>query len=649
VGAHGSSRRAEAPRDLNFDRASVARVVPLVPAWRVDKSFDYSIPEKLAGVVVEGSLVAVRFGNRNVRGVVVELTETVEPADAELEPIQRVVLRDPVAPPPMVALYEWLALRYCVPRGRAFTRAQPPRVRVKVEEPVTGAVRVGDDVLRRYPSSSLIDAIRTGRGGTFCLRTLPGEDRGALYAELCGIASHRGSSIVVVPEIALGSIVLDSLESRLGDVLRLDSSRPDGERSANWMRLARGHRFGAGGRAAVLGPSARLALVIVDECHEPSLKEDRAPRYDARRVAIERARLAGAACILGGATPPIDLAFKTGVELVEPGRAAERERRPVVEVVDRPQDGSVGRALHARIREVLRGGGSVALLVPRRGFAPTLWCGSCRRSLRCPRCEAGLSFDRSPHRVRCGRCGFEAGPPDVCPSCGAADFRYLGAGSERLAEQLNKAFPVARVTRVDPDSGPAPTSEERGPSIYVTTWYGTKPSIRPRASLVGVLDADALLRRPDFRAGENGYQALAAMAEWAGPATEGGRLIVQTSDPTHHAVQAISRADYRFFADRELEMRRELGYPPFSELVKATSAGAAAADVMTDVAETARSAGGRVLGPVPVRVERTGPGAREGLQVLVKCPDAGRVAMGLRGILPLVPRGTILRVDVDPI
>ncbi|MEA2435035.1 MAG: hypothetical protein QOG54_2492 [Actinomycetota bacterium] len=581
-----------------------------------------------------------------MRGLVVEIVDSVD--GAELEPISRLVLPEPVAPPPMVQLFEWLAIRYCVPRGRAFGRSQPPRVRVKVTEPNADPIDVGQIALKRYPGEALQDALLNGKSGLWCLRTLPGEDRGSIYAELCALASHSGSSIVVVPEIVLGSIALDSLEKRLPDVLRLDSTLPEGERSNNLMQLARGHRFGAGGRAAVLAPSPRLSLVVVDECHEPSLKEDRAPRYDARRVAMERGRAGAASCVLAGATPPIEFAFAPGVALIEPDRGAERERRPIVEIVEPPDDGGLARALHARVRDELRAGGSVAILTPRRGFARTLWCGSCRRSLRCPRCEAGLSFDRSPRRVRCGRCGFAAAPPDVCPSCGASDFRFLGAGSDRLADQLARSFPTANVARVDPDSGPARSSQD-GPSIYVTTWFGTKPSIRPLASLVGVLDADALLRRPDFRAAENGYQALAAMAEWAGPASEGGRLVVQTSEPSHHSVQAISRGDYRFFADRELEFRRELGYPPFSELVKASAAGPDAAAVIDEVSGVVRAAGGRVLGPVPVRLDGSGPVPREGLQVLVKCPDADDVATGLRSILPRVPRGTILRVDVDPV
>jgi primosomal protein N' (replication factor Y) len=629
---------------MDPDRGVIARVVPFVPAGRVDMTFDYAVPIKLRDAIAVGSLVAVRFGNRNVRGIVAGLrTASDEEVDA-IDPIQRAVIPYPVAPGRLAELYEWLAIRYCVPRGRAYARAQPPRVRVKATEPALGVVTLDQKRLGRYPAGDLIEAARAGKPGVWCLRTLPGEDRGAVYAELCALASEAGQSVVVVPEVAGGSLVIDSLQALLGDVARVDSELPDMERSSNWMRIARGHRFAAGGRGAALAP-ADPALIIVDDCHDPSLKEDRAPRYDARKVAIQRGD--AATCIFGGATPPIELAFAPGTRLIEPDRGAERERRPIVELVQPPDDGGISRALHARVRDELRSGGSVALLVARRGFARTLWCGNCRRSLRCPRCEAGLSFDRAPRRVRCGRCGYEDSPPDSCPSCGASEFRFLGAGSDRLAEQIAKSFPSASVTRVDPDSAPAPAPVGSGPSIYVTTWIGTKPNIRPDVTLVGVLDADALLRRPDFRAAESGYQALAAMSEWAGPSSEGGRLVVQTAEPSHHAVQAIARADFRYFADRELELRRELGYPPFSELIKATAMGDAAGSVLSEVGAAARAAGARVLGPVPVRMNSDQ--GREGLQVLVKCPDALAVAEGLRGILPRVPRGTILRVDVDPV
>ena len=258
-----------------------------------------------------------------------------------------------------------------------------------------------------------------------------------------------------------------------------------------------------------------------------------------------------------------------------------------------------------------------------------------------------MFFDRTTKegtRVRCARCTFSARAPATCPTCGSTDWRYLGAGSERLAEQVGRAFPRASVGRMDPDVLAAEGRERNEePDIYVTTWIGTKPALRPEVALVGVLDADALIRRPDFRAAESAYQALAAMSEWTGPATEGGRLLVQCSEPAHHAVQAVVRADHDYFVERELELRRDLSYPPFADLVKVTASGDRSRDLIARAAEASREAGGRVLGPIDV-LQAGGSEARE---ILVKCEDATVVSEALREILASVPGGD-LKVDVDP-
>jgi primosomal protein N' (replication factor Y) len=357
-------------------------------------------------------------------------------------------------------------------------------------------------------------------------------------------------------------------------------------------------------------------------------------------------------CVLVSPTPSLEHGQRAATGewgSVEPARADKRAARPVVELVDTPDDRALSPQLHERIATTLRGGGRVALLTMRRGFARALWCAACRRSLHCPRCEAGLAFDRSPRRVRCPRCAFTADPPAACPSCGGMEWRFLGAGTDRLEEQLGKSFPRARVARMDPDvlaaGDPDPSSRGGGAGIYVTTWVGTKPALRPDVSLVGVLDADALLRRPDWRAAEDGYQALAAMAEWAGPASAGGRLVLQTKEPAHHAIQAVARGDYYFFLRRELEARRELGYPPFNELVKLTARGPQAKELIDEANAVCRAAGARVLGPIPVR---SPGGGDEELQTLVKCRDALAVTPGLRGILARAAAGSRLRVDVDP-
>ena len=367
---------------------------------------------------------------------------------------------------------------------------------------------------------------------------------------------------------------------------------------------------------------------------------------------MERARLQDAICVLISAAPTVEAgaaALAGTIGSVTPPREATRAARPIVEVVDVPHDRSLSHELHERVRDTLRAGGRVGLLAPARGYARALWCASCRRSLRCPRCEAGMAFDRSEGRVRCPRCGLVIAPPSTCPSCDATEWRYMGAGSERLAEQVALAFPEATVARVDPGSigepGSAGTDAARVADIYVTTWIGTKEVLRPDVQLVGVLNADALVRRPDFRAAESAYQALVEMAEWAGPARDGGRLLVQTSEPAHHSIQALARGDYGFFLERELPLREELGYPPFSELVRATATGPDADELIRRVADACRG-DARLLGPMAGRVDgRRNPASRE---LLAKCRDALVVAERLRDILASVSPGNRLTIDVDP-
>jgi primosomal protein N' len=676
------------PPDPNAPPVFIAAVVPLVPVWRVDRPFDYRVRDSAA--VAVGSLVRIPFGGRNVRGVVVGMRRAV--AERALADLGSLVVEPPLCPPPLERLFEWLAQRYCAPRGVAFARAVPARVRVDggAAEALAGGPQPRR-ALRYRGGRDLVADIVSGRARTWSLQTLPGEDRGELICELVAAAGRaQGTALVAVPEVRFGSETLAALARWWPRLARVDAATSEPARSEAWLALAHGHGLGAGGRSAVLAPAPRLRLLVVDEEHAPFYKEDRTPRYDARRAALERARLQGAVCVLVSPTPSLEAAHagRLGrLRAADPERGAQREARPLVEVLPRPRGHPLSGALGRRVSDAVRAGRRVALLAPARGCARTLWCEACRRSLRCPRCETGVAFDLRPGgaagpqarrpRVRCPRCGYVAPPPEACPSCGASQWRYLGAGSERLVEQVRKAWPRAAVARADPDVLATERASEP-PDIYVTTWIGTKEALRPDVSLVGVLDADALIRRPEWWAAEAAYHALAEMAAWAGPAARGGRLVVHCSDPAHHAVQAVVRADHRFFVERELSQRAELAYPPFSELVRATAAGPGAAELLARVASECRGAGATVLGPVPsppggrragrARPDRTTDAGRArpdrrtdagwaraepdrqgpGLELLAKCTDAAAVAPRLRVILRDAPAGTRLSIDVDP-
>jgi primosomal protein N' len=637
------------------DLALIASVAPLVPAWSVDRAFDYLVPGVLAASLAVGSLVRVPFGARRVRGLVLELRREV--AGPGLQEILSSPLKAPVAPSPMPGLYEWLARRYAVPRARAFERAVPPRVRLEVQAGEALAERDGSGLVGGYRGGrELLAALGAGASGAWCLRALPTHSRSQIIGDLLSAASRRqGAALVAVPEVLHGARVLEELRGLFPSLVRVDSSTPELERAEGWMRMAGGHGLAGGGRAVVFAPAPRLSLIVLDEEHESVFKEDRSPRYDARRVALERSRLQGAICVFISATPSVErggAAAMDQIGSVAPERDAERAVRPLVEVLPPPPGGGIGPELHARMRDVLRDGRSVALLAPATGYSRAIWCADCRRSLRCARCEAGLVFEQEQRRVRCRRCSFAGDVPVACPSCGGSELRHIGRGAERYAEQLAKSFPRVPLVHMDRVAAAGGPRDWSGHGIYVTTWFGTKPELRPEVSLVGVLDADALTRRVDFRAAEHAYQALAELSAWAGPASRGGRLVIQTEDPNHHATQAVVRADYGFFLTRELEFRRELSYPPFTELIKLSARGPAGGDLLDEAIARAREKGAKILGPIEAPFPSGGRDQRgktePGFQALLKCLSAQTVAEGLRDILPRVPRGTRLRVDVDP-
>jgi primosomal protein N' len=649
VGTHRPGRRPEAAL-LGLtapDATLIASVVPLVPVWRVDRTFDYLVPNELKETVRIGSVVRARFGGRNVRAVVVDL-QTGSPTK-QLNEIGKAVA-PLIVPASLINLLRWIARRYVAPAGKVFARVVPPRVRISVPEPVPLKGGEGQSLVAGYDAGNdLIQAIESGRGGAWCLECLPGEDRGRLIAELVHAAgrAQRGAALVCVPEVRYGSVVLEDLGRMLEDVAFVDSARTDGDRSRAWMRLAAGHGVGAGGRAAVLAPVPELRLIVIDEAHHRTYKEDRSPRFDARRVAVERAHEQGAVCVLISPSPPVEFgsAARSGaMGWVRPLRQARRGARPVLEFIGAQPQRQISHDLHQRFQRTLGSGGRVAVLVSGRGYSRSVWCAQCRRSLRCPRCEAGLSYERgraeTPNRLRCLRCGMEVPPPDVCPSCGAADFRWIGAGSQRYEEQLAKSFPRARVVRADPATIGDSVS---APDIYVTTWIGTKESVRPEVDLVAVLDADSLIRRPHFRAAEHAFQALVEMAEWAGPAQAGGRLVIQTDDPSNYVLQALARSDYGYFLERELEQRKELRYPPFSELIRIEASGPEAEAVLQPFATALRDADATVLGPIAL--QRRGAAVRE---LLAKCADVELLVDDLRRLVRETPSGTRVVIDVDP-
>jgi primosomal protein N' (replication factor Y) len=363
-----------------------------------------------------------------------------------------------------------------------------------------------------------------------------------------------------------------------------------GERFDEWHRVKNGEaRIVIGARSAVFAPCRDLGLLVIDEEHERAYKQDRPPRYDARTVAAERCRREEAALLLGSATPSIETYWRfsedsTDRRIVELSQRIDDRPLPAVEIVDMREETRLGRTgtfserLSDALSDCLEEGNQAILFLNRRGFSTFVMCRECGFALRCPDCDVSLTFHYGSKSMRCHHCEHQAAVPDICPSCEGVDIGFHGLGTERVADQVQREFPRASVCRMDRD-----TTSKKGAhgnilrefasgkaNVLVGTQMIAKGLDLPDVTLVGVLNADVGLNRPDFRAAEHTFQLLAQVAGRAGRAGKPGEVIVQTYNPDNYAIQCASRHDYATFYREELERRRQVRgspYPPFGHLL----------------------------------------------------------------------------------
>ena len=423
---------------------------------------------------------------------------------------------------------------------------------------------------------------------TFLLHGVTGSGKTEVY--LCAIeealAAGRGA-IVLVPEIALTPQTVGWFRSRFEQVCVLHSRMGDNQRLAEWRRLERGEaRVVVGARSAVFAPVGDLGVIVVDEEHEPSFKQESVPRYHARDVAVERARRANAVCLLGSATPALESwsAARAGrFELLELRERVGGGTKAVTHIVDmrllseRARGSELfSRLLTTYLAETLAAGEQAILFLNRRGFVPLLWCPGCQTKVHCSRCSTALTYHRRIRRLVCHSCCAERDVPGACPTCSRPGLRPVGIGSERVEHELKALVPGARVARMDSDTMRRREDYEntleafgrRELDVLVGTQMIAKGLDFPRVTLVGILSADQALFLPDFRAEERTFQLVSQVAGRAGRSSLRGRVVVQTTEPAHFAIVLGARGDYAEFAARLLAQREERGYPPFGRLCR---------------------------------------------------------------------------------
>jgi primosomal protein N' (replication factor Y) (superfamily II helicase) len=496
-------------------------------------------------------------------------------------------------------------------------------------------------------------AIRDAQPGQgLLLHGVTGSGKTEVYLRAAAETLERGRTVIVlVPEIALTPQIVGRFVERFGDTVAvLHSKLSAGERHDEWARLRRGEaRVCVGPRSAVFAPLSDVGLIVVDEEHDSSYKHEGDPRYDARRVAFRRARVAGAVLVAGSATPrPESVHALARVRL--PSRV-DGQSLPPVEVVDMRE---ARRALHPVTHEALAGARKAIVLLNRRGWSNFLTCRSCGRAWECPSCDVTLVMHRGEGLLACHHCGHREGVPARCPDCGSVSIARHGTGTERLSEELDVGLPVFRL---DADVGdPAVVLsrfEAAARGVLVGTQMVAKGHDFPDVDVGVVLDADGTLRFPDFRAEERTFALVTQLAGRAGRGSAGGRVLVQTLAPDARSIALAARHDADTFVATELEWRRALRYPPFSTLVRIVcSSEPGGGCEVAAAAVRARLEGGpagAALGPAPLFRLR----GRARSQVVVKASERGAAVAAIDAAVRAVAserlaRGVSFSVDVDP-
>jgi primosomal protein N' (replication factor Y) (superfamily II helicase) len=509
------------------------------------------------------------------------------------------------------------------------------------------------------------------------LHGVTGSGKTAVYLSAMQSVLKQGrGAILLVPEIGLTPGVAADLHGIFGDkVAILHSSLSDDERAEQWHRIRRGEaRIAVGTRSAVFAPVHDLALIIVDEEHDHSYKQDETPRYHARDVAAVRAKGLGAAVVLGSATPSLESYNnardgKKYAYIELPDRVADRPL-PKVELIDMreefQQSGKehiLSRRLIEEVNFRLERGEQAMILLNRRGYSAFVLCRTCGETIKCVNCDVALTYHKRERKLMCHYCGYNRSVPKTCPKCSSEFVQFLGTGSEKLEDILHTAFPTARIGRMDRDTVRGHAAFERMLTSFaagdIDLLVGTQMIAKGHdvhgVTLVGVVGADTALSLPDFRAAERTFQLLTQVAGRAGRGGTLGTVVLQTYFPDHYAVQFAAAHDFQGFADKELRFRSWMHYPPFTTLANVVIRSDKLDEAMhyTGVLgnwfQKVRHEGVRVMGPAAAPIVRLKKDYR--YQFLLKSASRERLNTLLRAMIDhavsnRVPRTSVI-IDVD--
>ncbi len=677
--------------------ADIAVCLPLV------RTFVYKLNEPAE----IGCRVIVPFRKRGTDGFVVGLSKTA-PAGIDIFPVQSVVDRAPLLPPDIFELCKWISDYYVSPLGEVLKAALPPgisakhlenagagsgrreRIGDKGSDPVNPVSPGGLTPCPRFVHAGLkpaptddqrraLDAIFRANGfHPILLHGVTGSGKTEIYMRAAEQFLAAGkTTLILAPEIGLTPQLANLFAERFsGRTAILHSSLTKRQRIDEWLRIQRGEApIVIGTRSAVFAPLRNLGLIVVDEEHETSYKQEVMPQYHARDTAVMRAKLGKCAVVLGSATPSME-SFRNGeakkYEYVALTTRVEDRPLPDVEIVNMREEYAAegkqvvfSQKLLQAIAARLERREQTMILLNRRGYAAFLLCRHCGFTFQCGSCSVSMTYHRGIDKLLCHYCGLARRPPSRCPECASEYIYYIGEGTERLETELTQFFPDARVGRIDRDTMRHMRDFDRvlggfrrgDIDILVGTQMIAKGHDFPRVTLVGVVGADGALSQPDFRAAERTFQLLTQVAGRSGRGGQPGEVIIQSYFPDHYTFQLARTQRFEDFYARESRYRKAMFYPPFTALaaIMITARDAArAAGTARDVGQlldSLRSGGVRILGPAPAPLERLKRLHRH--QILIKSSSRGTLHRLLERLQVCLDEKKLgpprVVVDVDPV
>lgn len=643
-------------------------------------SFTYSVPEELIPKVKTGSRVLAPFKRAEKVGIITRIYKNGKSGlsrEITVKKVKDVLDDDPFLPRNLLKIIEWtgqyylstsgLALKNAVPSA-FFTGGRPGKTRITYDKEIKE-----QKTFELMPEQQeALARINQANQGVFLLHGVTGSGKTEVYMRAIKALPDDRNAIVLVPEISITAQMIDRFRSSFGgEVVFFHSGISRGEKIRQWWKMRRGEaKVVIGVRSAVFAPYEKLGLIVVDEEQEASYKQSDGLRYNARDVALVRAKIEGFKVVLGSATPSLE-SYHNAMEgkfhyLELPKRVGSRPM-PDVEILDLTKEKKRTAAFSERLLNVLKynflQGKQALIMLNRRGYAPYLMCTDCGYSAKCPACSITLTYHKDTKTLKCHYCGSFLYPYKKCPECEGTKIRYAGLGIQKVEEELRFLVPSINLSRMDSDTTQKKLShyriikemEDGATDLLLGTQMVAKGHDLPNVTVSAVISSDMALNLPDFRSAERAFQLFVQLAGRAGRGDYPGKVYIQTYNPEHYVFEYVKNNDYKGFFQKEMSLREELSYPPFSKMVRIVlkfrtrDMGEKIIKEVLEIINKTSSRGIDILGPSPAPIEKIRNLWR--FHLIIKGKNSRNLRSKASEILHMLKEIDNVKtyVDVDPI